>query len=69
MTGCAILTGSLAVIVVEGGAKAQKKYAHIVLNRIKWDAPAEDEDDERYKSSHHFEPPCLLSVPQPTSSS
>lgn len=49
MTGCAILTDSKAVIVVEGGPKAQKKYAHILLNRIKWDAAnVDDENNERY---------------------
>lgn len=48
MTGCAVLTDSKALIVVEGGPKAQKKYAHIVLNRIKWEPPdVEDETEER----------------------
>ena len=48
MTGCAILADSKAVIVVEGGPKSQKKYAHIVLNRIRWEpANVGDESNER----------------------
>lgn len=45
MTGCAVLTDALAVIVVEGGYKAQKKYAHIVLNRIRWEQAGGNEED------------------------
>lgn len=47
MTGCAVMTGSAAVIVVEGGPKSQKKYSHIMLNRIKWELTTDDEDVER----------------------
>ena len=47
MTGCLVIIGSAAIIVVEGGPKAQKKYAHIVLNRIQWDLAADDENVER----------------------
>lgn len=49
MTGCALITDTVSVIIVEGGPKAQKKYEKVVLNRIKWNADAEDDDDdERY---------------------
>lgn len=46
MTGCAVITDKVTVIVVEGGSKAQKKYAHIVQNRIKWVAEDEEDADE-----------------------
>lgn len=46
MTGCAIVTDTTAVVVVEGGPKAQKKYAHIMLNRIKWNPDADEEEGE-----------------------
>jgi hypothetical protein len=49
MTGCAVITDIVTVIVVEGGLKAQKKYAHIVQNRIKWDH-VEDANEERSTS-------------------
>ena len=53
MTGCAVITDTVAVIVVEGGAKAQKKYAHVVQNRIKW-APDEEEDTTEDRSVAYF---------------
>ena len=49
MTGCIVMADSAAIIVAEGGPKAQKKYAHIVLNRIQWKAEAADDNIERYK--------------------
>ena len=45
MTGCAVVTDKAAVIVIEGGAKAQKKFSHLVLHRIKWNPDTEEEDD------------------------
>lgn len=45
MTGCAVITDAVSVIIVEGGHKAQKKYAHIVQNRIKWNDGLDDGDD------------------------
>ena len=55
MTGCAVITDDVSIILVEGGHKAQKKYAHIVQNRIKWNDALEDEDDtniDRCPSCH-----------------
>lgn len=47
MTGRAVVTDAASIIIVEGGHKSQKKYAHVLLNRIKWnDADEVEEEDE-----------------------
>lgn len=37
MTGLLLLYKDLNVVVVEGGPKQQRKYKHLMLDRIKWD--------------------------------
>ena len=34
MTGCAIITDVITVVVAEGGPKAQKHYKKLLLERI-----------------------------------
>ncbi len=43
LTGIAVATDGLCLVVAEGGAKAQKKYAKLLLHRIDW-AAGRDED-------------------------
>ena len=43
LTGLAVATDGLCLVVAEGGAKAQKKYAKLLLHRIDW-AAGRDED-------------------------
>ncbi|KAK9856079.1 hypothetical protein WJX84_004285 [Apatococcus fuscideae] len=45
MTGCAIITDAITVVVAEGGPKAQKRYKKLLLERIKWNAVPDDEDE------------------------
>lgn len=45
LTGIAVATDGLCLVVAEGGAKAQKKYAKLLLHRIDW-AAGRDEDAE-----------------------
>ena len=45
MTGCAIITDAITVVVAEGGPKAQKRYRKLLLERIKWNAVPDDEDE------------------------
>lgn len=45
MTGCAIITDAITVVVAEGGPKAQKRYKKLMLERIKWNAVPDDEDE------------------------
>ncbi len=43
LTGCAVVTDGMALVVAEGGAKAQKKYAKLLLHRIDWAAGRDDD--------------------------
>ena len=57
MTGCAIITDAITVVVAEGGPKAQKRYKKLLLDRVKWNAAPDDEDEAaaaaRCASWHH----------------
>ncbi|KAL2649804.1 hypothetical protein R1flu_017932 [Riccia fluitans] len=45
LTGCVVMSDSMTVVVVEGGTKSIKRYAKLMLRRIKWEnAVKEDED-------------------------
>lgn len=46
MTGCIMITDSISVIVAEGAPRAQKKYGRLLLERMKWNPDAEDEDED-----------------------
>ena len=47
LTGCAVLTDDMCIVVAEGGIKAHKKYTKLMTHRIKWDVvPEEDEAGE-----------------------
>eukprot|EP00906_Rhabdomonas_costata_P004229 RCo006293 len=37
LTGCAVATSEACLVLIEGGAKPTRKYAHLMLQRIKWD--------------------------------
>ena len=41
-----MISDSFAVVVVEGGAKGVRRYEKLMLRRIDWNAPADDEDHE-----------------------
>ena len=43
LTGLAVATDGLCLVVAEGGAKAQKKYAKLLLHRIDWAAGRDEE--------------------------
>jgi len=58
MTGCAVITDTVTVILVEGGLKAQKKYAHVVQNRIKW--VQDDEEDANEGRLVSYLTDCIL---------
>jgi len=37
LTGAAVVTKAMSVVIVEGGPKANKKFKHLMLDRIKWE--------------------------------
>ncbi|EFJ31399.1 hypothetical protein SELMODRAFT_169615 [Selaginella moellendorffii] len=41
LTGCAIITDGMTVVIVEGGAKSIKRYTKLMLRRINWSAKEE----------------------------
>ncbi|KAL3732149.1 hypothetical protein ACJRO7_028911 [Eucalyptus globulus] len=46
LTGCAVLSDGINVVVVEGGSKSIKRYGKLMLRRINWAAAVNDEDEE-----------------------
>eukprot|EP00884_Botryococcus_braunii_P015893 jgi/Botrbrau1/2988/Bobra.0026s0049.2 len=46
MTGCSVITDDMAIVVVEGGEKAQKRYNKLMLRRINWEQGRDDQDRE-----------------------
>ena len=45
LTGAAVITDGISVVVVEGGKKSIKRYNKLMLNRIDWAAAVSGEDD------------------------
>ncbi|KAL5986086.1 Protein rdm16 [Asimina triloba] len=45
LTGCAVITDSMAAVVVEGGNKPIKRYRKLMLRRINWAAAVADGED------------------------
>ncbi|KAF6151607.1 hypothetical protein GIB67_010283 [Kingdonia uniflora] len=45
LTGSAVLSEGISVVVVEGGSKPIKRYGKLMLNRINWAAAVSTEDD------------------------
>ncbi|XBI06873.1 hypothetical protein VPH35_134847 [Triticum aestivum] len=46
LTGAAVITDGVSVVVVEGGGKSIKRYNNLMLNRIDWAAAVGDEDND-----------------------
>lgn len=47
LTGCAVISDGISVVVVEGGSKSIKRYGKLMLKRINWAAAvANEEEDE-----------------------
>nr|XP_011469725.1 PREDICTED: U4/U6 small nuclear ribonucleoprotein Prp3 [Fragaria vesca subsp. vesca] len=47
LTGCAVISEGMNVVVVEGGNNSIKRYANVMLRRINWaEAVKEDDEDE-----------------------
>ncbi|XP_060175360.1 protein RDM16-like isoform X2 [Lycium barbarum] len=46
LTGCAVISEGISVVVVEGGKKSIKRYGKLMLRRIDWAAAVKKEDDE-----------------------
>ncbi|KAF3789532.1 U4/U6 small nuclear ribonucleoprotein [Nymphaea thermarum] len=59
LTGCAVLTEGMNVVVVEGGAKPIKRYGKLMLRRINW-ASAVVNEDENEENENTLINKCVL---------
>ncbi|KAJ0440290.1 putative U4/U6 small nuclear ribonucleoprotein Prp3 [Helianthus annuus] len=46
LSGCAVISEGICVVVVEGGGKSIKRYQKLMLKRINWAAALEEEDQD-----------------------
>ena len=70
LSGIALLFPGMNVVIVEGGAKAIRKYEKLMLHRIHWDRdpppladgadPADSEEDAENGDAHHTGNACHL---------
>lgn len=60
LSGCAVISEGICVVVVEGGSKSIKRYQKLMLKRINWAAAVKeenhDEDDDEEKPKNK----CVL---------
>ncbi|XP_039016541.1 protein RDM16-like isoform X1 [Hibiscus syriacus] len=61
LTGCAVISEGISVVVVEGGSKSIKRYGKLMLRRINW-AEAVNETGDRDEDDDEEKPPnkCVL---------
>lgn len=61
MTGCAVISEGISVVVVEGGPKSIKRYGKLMLRRIDWAAAVKnDDEDEEEETGDTPINKCLL---------
>ncbi|KAJ4719784.1 U4/U6 small nuclear ribonucleoprotein Prp3 [Melia azedarach] len=46
LTGCAVISEGINIVVVEGGSKSIKRYGKLMLRRIDWAKAVNEDDDE-----------------------
>ncbi|KAK8592100.1 hypothetical protein V6N13_062687 [Hibiscus sabdariffa] len=61
LTGCAVISDGISVVVVEGGSKPIKRYGKLMLRRINW-AEAVNENNDGDEDEDKEKPPnkCVL---------
>ncbi|KZV36625.1 hypothetical protein F511_39809 [Dorcoceras hygrometricum] len=60
LTGCAVISEGISVVVVEGGAKPIKRYGKLMLKRIDWTASIKKEDEDENDDDDKPRNKCLL---------
>ncbi|MBA0813737.1 hypothetical protein Gohar_027561, partial [Gossypium harknessii] len=62
LTGCAVISEGISVVVVEGGSKSIKRYGKLMLRRINWAEAVNDNDDDGDEDEDEEKPPnkCVL---------
>ncbi|GFY84616.1 pre-mRNA-splicing factor 3 [Actinidia rufa] len=60
MTGCAVISDGISVVVVEGGNKSIKRYGKLMLKRIDWASAVKTEEEEGDEDEEKPVNKCLL---------
>ncbi|OIT32674.1 PREDICTED: U4/U6 small nuclear ribonucleoprotein Prp3 [Nicotiana attenuata] len=60
MTGCAVISEGISVVVVEGGKKSIKRYGKLMLRRIDWAAAVKKEDEDEDEDEDKPLNKCVL---------
>ncbi|XP_044508763.1 protein RDM16-like isoform X3 [Mangifera indica] len=60
LTGCAVITEGISVVVVEGGIKSIKRYGKLMLRRIDWAKAVNEEDEDEDENSEKPLNKCML---------
>ncbi|XVF75442.1 hypothetical protein PTKIN_Ptkin13bG0189300 [Pterospermum kingtungense] len=61
LTGCAVITEGITVVVVEGRSKSIKRYGKLMIRRINWAEAVKEEEDEEGDEDEEKPPnKCVL---------
>ncbi|CAA2960985.1 protein RDM16-like isoform X2 [Olea europaea var. sylvestris] len=60
LSGCAVISEGINVVVVEGGAKSIKRYGKLMLRRIDWTAAVEKEEENENDDDDKPANKCVL---------
>ncbi|XVE69031.1 hypothetical protein DITRI_Ditri09bG0117000 [Diplodiscus trichospermus] len=60
LTGCAVISEAICVVVVEGGSKSTKRYGKLMLRRINWAEAVKEEDEDGDEDEDKPPNKCVL---------
>ncbi|XP_021295883.1 protein RDM16 isoform X1 [Herrania umbratica] len=60
LTGCAVISEGISVVVVEGGSKSIKRYGKLMLRRINWTEAVKEEDKDGDEDEEKPPNKCVL---------
>lgn len=60
LTGCAVISDGVTVVVVEGGNKSIKRYGKVMLRRINWANAVKDEEEDEDEQDDKPPNKCVL---------
>lgn len=60
LTGCAVISDGVTVVVVEGGNKSIKRYGKVMLRRINWANAVKDKEEDEDEQDDKPPNKCVL---------
>ncbi|XP_028799485.1 protein RDM16 isoform X1 [Neltuma alba] len=60
LTGCAVISDGISVVVVEGGSKSIKRYGKLMLRRINWSEFSKEEEEHEESDDEKPVNKCVL---------